>query len=47
MVIEMKECPICGDFPVIKGSGFCMKHHKQFTKAKRRFKKSFIEYRKL
>lgn len=43
---KMKECPICNKFPVIKGSGMCKEHHKQFTKAKRRFKKAFIEYKK-
>jgi len=42
----MKKCSICNNFPVIKGSGMCIKHHNQFTKEKRKFKKLFIKNKK-
>jgi hypothetical protein len=39
----MKKCPICKIFPVVKGSGFCKKHHREYVLKLRTFKKNFIK----
>jgi len=43
----MKKCKICNDWPVSKGSGLCMKHHKIWIKKRRELKKNFIEFMRL
>jgi len=41
---DMKQCPICNGWPVVKNSGMCYKHHNLFTKKVREFKNNFIKY---
>jgi hypothetical protein len=43
----MKRCPICNKFPVIKGSGMCVRHHRIFVSKVREFKVNFIEFMKI
>lgn len=39
----MKKCPICGNFQVMKNTGFCLKHHEEYIKEIRKYKRNFIE----
>jgi len=43
----MIKCPICGRFPVIKNTGFCVYHHKRYVKDCKIFKKNWIETQKI
>jgi len=35
-------CKVCGKFPTIKPTGFCLYHHKRYVKDVREFKKNWI-----